>query len=62
MQWFEILLVVASVLFVVGVVVTAVVKRKKGAGCDFCDCGSCSARCCCKSDVSHLEPQNTQKR
>ena len=58
MKWFEVLLIAASVLFVLGVTVASAVKRKKGAGgCDCCDCGSCPAHCRCKSDVSQSEPQ-----
>ena len=43
MQWYEILIIVCAVAFVVEVVVWQIVRRKKGKGC--CDCSACSAHC-----------------
>ena len=49
MEFLEIAVIVACVLIVGGVIVTSVIKRKKGkTGCSGCGCcGNCSA---CKHD------------
>lgn len=42
MEWYEILLIVFSVLFVASVIVASIVRKKKGKhSCDCCDCSSC---------------------
>lgn len=46
MQPVEIVLIIACALIVVGVAVSAVVRKKRGktgCGCDCADCGHCSA-------------------
>lgn len=47
----EIILVVACALFVVGVAVVGVIRKKKGKS--SCDCGNClhCSACCKKTDV-----------
>ncbi|MDE6058668.1 MAG: FeoB-associated Cys-rich membrane protein [Clostridia bacterium] len=45
MQWYEIVLIVAAALFVVGVIVWQIIRRKQGkGGCD-CGCSNCSGSC-----------------
>lgn len=42
MGFFEIALIVGSGAFVIGVIVAAIIRKKKGiSSCD-CDCGCCS--------------------
>lgn len=43
MQWYEILIIVAATLFVTGVIVASVIRKKKGKS--SCDCGDCCAHC-----------------
>jgi len=40
MQWYEIMIVIFAALFVVGVIVWQIIRKKQGKG--GCDCGSCS--------------------
>lgn len=48
MQWYEILVIVLAVAFVIGVIVMSKIKHKKGGGC--CDCSSCALSCSCKKE------------
>ena len=51
MQWYEILVIVFAIAFVVGVTTWQIVKRKKGKGC--CDCSSgCTSCPHCKTQKS----------
>ena len=44
MQWYEILVIVCAAAFVVGVMTTQIIRRKKGKTC--CDgCSVCSGQC-----------------
>ena len=40
MEWYEILIIAAAAVFVLGVIAAGVVRWLKGKG--GCDCGSCS--------------------
>lgn len=54
MQWYEILIVVAACVFVVGVVVWQIVRRKAGkGGC----CGNCAS---CR-DCAHSQKDERKK-
>ena len=57
MQWYEILIIVLSAAFVVGVGVWQVIRRKKGkGGCDCCsDCTHCPH---CKEQESKKETKS----
>ena len=49
MTWWEILLIVAAALFVIGVIVWQAIRRMQGkGGCD-CGCSSCDGCSACKS-------------
>lgn len=45
MTWYEIVIIAAAALFVLGVVIASVIRKKKGrTGCDCCgNCAGCSA-------------------
>ncbi|MGN0823094.1 MAG: FeoB-associated Cys-rich membrane protein [Candidatus Gallimonas sp.] len=61
MSWYEILIIVASCAFVVGVAAMQVVRKKKGkSGCDCCrDCSACSA--CSSTKPSPSKRGETEK-
>ncbi len=42
MSWWEILIIVASAAFVLGVVVFTVIRKKQGKSSCGCDCAHCS--------------------
>lgn len=56
MQWYEICLIVAACLFVAGVVVWQVVRKKKGKG--GCDCGGDCLSCC---GCAHTQKHETKQ-
>ncbi len=52
MQWYEILIIIAACLVVLGVIVSAIVRKKQGkTGCD-CGCGNCSGCAGCSAASS----------
>lgn len=59
MTWYEILIIVAACLIVVGVIVSRIVRKKQGkTGCD-CGCGGCAGCSACKAAAKKGE-QTTQ--
>ena len=66
MQWYEILIIIAACLVVLGVIISAIVRKKQGkAGCD-CGCGSCSgcagcSACSTKKDAPSAPHAHTPK-
>ncbi len=62
MTWYEILIIVAACLIVVGVIVSGIVRKKQGkSGCD-CGCSSCSgcAGCSSRKPAAKKGEQTTQ--
>lgn len=57
MGLFEILLIIACSLIVVGVIVKSVIDRKNGKNSCGCDCSSCSGSCSCKTRKHNSETQ-----
>lgn len=47
MLWYEILLIVAAVAFVLGIVVWQIVRKKQGKGGCGCGCKNCPPGCSC---------------
>ena len=57
MTWYEILIIIAACLIVIGVIVASVVRKKQGkTGCG-CDCGGCSG---CAGWSAHGRPAGTK--
>ena len=62
MMWYEILIIVAACLIVVGVIVSGIVRKKQGkSGCD-CGGSSCSgcAGCSSRKPAAKKGEQTTQ--
>ena len=53
MGFFEILVIVLSVLIVVGVIVKSVIDKKRGKSPCGCDCSKCSCGCSSKINNDH---------
>ena len=47
MQWYEICIIAAAALFVVGVAVFTFIRKKQGKGGCGCDCAHCSGCTAC---------------
>ncbi len=53
MTWYEILIIIAACLIVVGVIVSAIIRKKHGkTGCG-CDCGGCAGCSGCSACAAH---------
>ncbi len=58
MSWYEILIIIAACLIVVGVIVSSVIRKKQGkTGCG-CDCGGCAGCSGCSACASHKKPDD----
>ena len=55
MGFFEVLVIVLSVLIVVGVIVKSVIDKKKGKSPCGCDCSKCSCGCGLNKNNDHKQ-------
>lgn len=63
MQWYEILIIIFAALFVVGVIVWQIIRKKQGkSGCDCGSCSHCSGCAACKAKAEQSKPTTNENQ